>query len=102
MTIVKTIIRSSLIAGALLTLMMTSISASAASACKGLETSACESSTSCRWVQSYKRKDGREVNAFCRSYSAKVNVNKSNSLRQKSSAVVNKKASAKTLAVSGQ
>ncbi|RBP52644.1 hypothetical protein [Arenicella xantha] len=42
-------------------------SASAASACKGLDTDACASNSSCRWVEGYERKDGRQVKAFCRS-----------------------------------
>jgi hypothetical protein len=40
---------------------------SAASACKGLSEDQCASSDSCGWVNSYLRKDGREVKAFCRS-----------------------------------
>ena len=69
----------------------------AANTCKGLESSACDTSSSCRWVESYQRKDGRKVNAFCRSYSAKKNISKSRNDRQKSSAVVGKQVSAKTL-----
>jgi len=51
-------------------------SANAASACKGLELSACETSQSCGWVNGYTRKDGREVKAFCRAKS-KRSVTKS-------------------------
>lgn len=43
----------------------------AASACKGLSNSACDSNTSCNWVESYKRKDGVKVKAHCRSASKK-------------------------------
>ncbi len=43
----------------------------AASACKGLEQSECVESTSCGWVNSYTRKDGRTVNAFCRTKAKK-------------------------------
>lgn len=39
---------------------------SVASNCKGLENTACGANTSCSWVGSYERKDGRKVNAFCR------------------------------------
>jgi hypothetical protein len=41
----------------------------AASQCKGLDTKACGANASCGWVQSYERKDGRTVNAFCRTKS---------------------------------
>ena len=51
-------------------------SANAASACKGLELSVCQSTESCGWVNSYTRKDGREVKAFCRTKS-KNSVSKS-------------------------
>lgn len=40
--------------------------ASAASACKGLESAACDASSSCSWVEGYTRKDGRAVKSFCR------------------------------------
>lgn len=77
--------------------MLFSVDSFAVSECKGLASSACDESTSCRWVDSYQRKDGRKVNAFCRSYSAKKNISKSSSDRQKSTAVVSSKAVAKTL-----
>ena len=41
-------------------------SAQAASACKGLEKAACESNTSCTWVDGYTRKDGAKVSAYCK------------------------------------
>ena len=44
----------------------------AASACKGLEVSSCQASESCAWVNSYTRKDGREVKAFCRAKSKRA------------------------------
>ena len=40
--------------------------ASAASQCKGLDNNACNQNSACGWVESYQRKDGLEVNAFCR------------------------------------
>ena len=40
--------------------------AATASQCKGLENSACASDNACSWVESYERKDGIKVNAFCR------------------------------------
>jgi len=47
--------------------------ASAASQCKGLQNEACaEQASSCSWVHGYERKDGRKVNAFCRSKAKRV------------------------------
>jgi hypothetical protein len=40
--------------------------ANAASQCKGLSAAACAADSDCRWVESYVRKDGREVSAYCR------------------------------------
>ena len=37
-----------------------------ASECKGLANQACSASNACGWVEGYTRKDGREVNAYCR------------------------------------
>jgi len=37
-----------------------------ASECKGLENESCIANNACGWVEAYTRKDGREVNAFCR------------------------------------
>ncbi|MEO0367732.1 MAG: hypothetical protein AAF197_02990 [Pseudomonadota bacterium] len=42
-------------------------SQSFAADCKGQIESACVNASACSWVESYTRKDGREVNAFCRS-----------------------------------
>lgn len=42
------------------------VSAAEPSQCKGLENNACASANSCSWVESYERKDGRKVSAFCR------------------------------------
>ena len=74
-----------------------SMNSVAASECKGLKESVCDSNNSCRWVNGYLRKDGRKVNSFCRSYSGKKNVAESNKAKQKSAAVASKKTSAKTL-----
>ena len=41
--------------------------AGAASECKGLEKRQCESKPDCAWVDSYKRKDGKTVSAYCKS-----------------------------------
>ncbi len=35
-------------------------------ACKGMQQAPCSDSTSCRWVNTYKRSDGREINGYCR------------------------------------
>ncbi|NCC29667.1 MAG: hypothetical protein EOM22_16385 [Gammaproteobacteria bacterium] len=39
----------------------------AASACKGLEETACVATEACRWQAGYTRKDGIEVASHCRS-----------------------------------
>lgn len=39
--------------------------------CKGQAEATCKSDTACSWVAGYERKDGRKVNAFCRSKPAK-------------------------------
>ena len=59
--------RLSLVAVASLSLPLLAVSTTAqASDCKGLENETCLASDSCGWVDSYVRKDGREVKAFCR------------------------------------
>ena len=40
--------------------------AKSASACQGLEEKACGAKTECGWVHATKRKDGKEVKAYCR------------------------------------
>ena len=47
---------------------------SAASACKGLAQSDCDSSVSCRWIDGYTRKDGKTVSAYCRTGSKAKSV----------------------------
>jgi hypothetical protein len=37
-----------------------------ASACQGLEEKACGAKSECSWVHATKRKDGKEVKAYCR------------------------------------
>ena len=34
--------------------------------CKGMAENDCAASNACRWVDSYKRKDGRDVQGYCR------------------------------------
>ena len=34
--------------------------------CKGMVENECAASNACRWVDSYKRKDGRDVQGYCR------------------------------------
>ena len=46
--------------------LLTSGQATAASQCKGLANATCTANSACGWVQSYERKDGKTVNAFCR------------------------------------
>ena len=40
--------------------------------CKGMEQASCTASDSCRWVDAYKRSDGREVSGYCRKLPAKA------------------------------
>lgn len=40
-------------------------------ACKGMEQANCTESAACRWVNSYKRSDGRETSGYCRKLPAK-------------------------------
>jgi hypothetical protein len=49
----------------------------AASACKGLEQAACETTDGCRWQAGYTRKDGIEVTSHCRSSGKKKQVSES-------------------------
>lgn len=80
---VRNISSAALIAVALLT----GGQAMAASQCKGLANAACDANTACGWVQSYERKDGRTVKAFCRTKakSSKANTNKAKAGTQASS-----------------
>ena len=34
--------------------------------CKGMAENYCATSNACRWVDSFKRKDGRDVQGYCR------------------------------------
>jgi len=61
-TVKSGVVSASLIIG----LALASSPTQAASACKGLDTKACGSSSSCQWINGYERKDGRTVSSFCR------------------------------------
>lgn len=65
-----------------------SITADAASSCKGLAKSMCVGDAQCSWVNTYKTKKGTKVKAFCRS------KRNSKSVKKKS---VTKKVSSKTI-----
>ncbi len=43
--------------------------ASAVSACKGMQQDACATKAECLWVDGYTRKDGRSVSAHCKTRS---------------------------------
>ena len=45
------------------------VTASAASACKGIQQDVCTSKSECIWVDGYVRKDGRSVSAHCKTRS---------------------------------
>ena len=53
--------------------------------CKGLAQAKCEGNTSCSWVDSYKRKDGKKVDAYCRSKGKKKSAKKSEPKPEKES-----------------
>jgi hypothetical protein len=80
---IKRLTRSvSLVATVAMTGALALSSQSALSAeCKGMEKSACEGQDACTWVDSYKRKDGIQVNGYCRAKGGK----KSSSLSSSSS-----------------
>ena len=48
-------------------LVLPSLSVQAASECKGLDQTACGANPVCSWVSGYKRQDGKEVAAYCKS-----------------------------------
>ena len=48
------------------TVLPLSQSASAASQCKGLEIKACGAESGFSWINSYKTKKGKTINAYCR------------------------------------
>lgn len=48
------------------TMLPLSNSASAASLCSGLDNKACGIESSCSWINSYKTKKGKTINAYCR------------------------------------
>jgi hypothetical protein len=43
----------------------------AASPCQGIEQAACAAKTECTWIAATKRKDGKDVKAYCRAKPAK-------------------------------
>jgi hypothetical protein len=93
------IARSSLVALSLIGSLLVSGPVSAASACKGLDNSACGSKSSCGWVEGYQRKDGRSVKSFCRSKSvAKKSVTTQSTAKQ----TKDKKSTAKSAGKSGK
>jgi hypothetical protein len=49
-----------------------SLTAEAASQCKGMEASACQQNEDCTWVSSYTTKHGNTVSAYCRAASGKA------------------------------
>lgn len=64
-----TLYRFSLVVATLITALSITSQVSAVDPvqCKGLDSEACISQDSCSWVKGYERKDGKMVNAFCRS-----------------------------------
>ncbi|MEE9356718.1 MAG: hypothetical protein V3U75_14100 [Methylococcaceae bacterium] len=62
-----------------------SISADAASICKGFSKSKCGATTQCGWVKSYKTKRGTTVEAFCRGKRGSKTVKKKSATKKVSS-----------------
>ena len=48
-------------------LVLPSLAVQAASECKGLDQTACGANPGCSWISGYKRQDGKEVAAYCKS-----------------------------------
>ena len=71
-------------------LVLASSPVQAVSACKGLDTKACGTATSCSWVNGYERKDGRSVSSFCRAKSSAKSSAKVAEPATKSAAKTNK------------
>ena len=65
----SSLIHKGLVSLSLLGLMLAAGPVTAASACKGLDNSACNDNAACGWVEAYERKDGRTVRSFCRTKS---------------------------------
>lgn len=68
----------SLVISSLLVLLTINTQAQAASACKGLDNSACGSTNACSWVDGYTRKDGKSVKSFCRTKATNKKSSSSN------------------------
>ena len=54
------------LSGVCLAALLLPVSVMASSQCKGLTQTDCAGAEQCRWVDSYVRKDGREVDGYCR------------------------------------
>ncbi len=57
-------------------LVTTPFSATQAAECKGMAQKACESSSTCSWVNTYKTKAGKTVQGYCRNKSSKTSTQK--------------------------
>jgi len=72
--LLKSFPRTALLTSILAFSVTASGSAIAASQCKGLDNAACDAGSQCSWVEGYERKDGRKVNAFCRTKAKRVST----------------------------
>jgi hypothetical protein len=95
----STLARSSIIALSLIGSLLVSGPVAAASACKGLDNSACSSASSCGWVEGYQRKDGRSVKSFCRTKSVAKTSSAKKAVTEKSAS---KKSTSKSAGKSGK
>lgn len=68
MQFIKTFLGSFYVA-AFVVAVLSPVTVSAASACKGIQQDACAAKGECLWVDGYVRKDGRSVTAHCKTRS---------------------------------
>ncbi len=59
------------------------VAVAAEAGCKGLVEDNCSKESSCRWVNPYKRTDGREVTGYCRTLPGKPAQQKISKLEDK-------------------
>jgi hypothetical protein len=83
------------------TLVLTSFTASAASACKGLDEAACQQETACKWISGYTTKNGNAISAYCRSAGNKQKQGQNMKQESGSQSGTNERADSGTVRMSG-
>lgn len=80
--------KGNLVFSILFSMLLAPMVSASENACKGVTETQCAASEACRWVASYARKDGREVNGYCRlKHKAKTDVSLSDHQKNKMAAV---------------